>query len=257
MLWILHTFYFVVRNYGIAIIMLTVLVRGCMFPLSFKQALGAQKMAEIQPEMKRITEKYKKDVEGRTKAMQELYRKHNYNPFSGCLVIFIQLPVFLGLYRSLMVDVELRNAPLISSAVRWCSNLAAPDMLFDWHRFMPTFVQNWLGPYFNILPILTILLFLWQQHKMMPPPTDEQQAMQQKMMKYMMIFMGVMFFKVASGLCIYFIASSLWGLGERQFLPKKDAASTGANDSGSRKPPPSSSNGDGGKPQRKKDRDRK
>jgi YidC/Oxa1 family membrane protein insertase len=56
---------------------------------------------------------------------------------------------------------------------------------------------------------------------MMPPPTDDQQAMQQKMMKYMMILMGVMFFKVASGLCIYFIASTLWGLGERQFLPKK------------------------------------
>jgi YidC/Oxa1 family membrane protein insertase len=227
-----------------------------MFPLSFKQAIGAQKMAEIQPEMKRIAEKYKKDAEGRTKAMQELYRKYNYNPFSGCLVIFIQLPVFLGLYRSLMVDVELRDAPLISSAVRWCSNLAAPDMLFDWSKFMPMFGQNWLGPYFNILPILTIILFLWQQQKMMPPPTDEQQAMQQKMMKYMMIFMGVMFFKVASGLCIYFIASSLWGLGERQFLPKKPAAKAGTDTVPPRKSP-SSSNGDGGKSSRKKERDRK
>jgi YidC/Oxa1 family membrane protein insertase len=257
MLWILHTFYSLVWNYGLAIILLTVLVRGCMFPLSYKQTLGAQKMAEIQPEMKRISEKYKKDVEARTKAMQELYRKHNYNPFSGCLVIFIQLPVFLGLYRSLMVDVELRDAPLISSVVRWCSNLAAPDMLFYWFDYIPTFAFNWLGPYFNILPILTIILFLWQQHKMMPPPTDEQQAMQQKMMKYMMIFMGVMFFKVASGLCIYFIASSLWGLGERQFLPKKKDSQAGIDNAPPRKPPASGANGDGGQSKRKKDRDRK
>jgi YidC/Oxa1 family membrane protein insertase len=64
------------------------------------------------------------------------------------------------------------------------------------------------------------VLFLWQQQKMMPPPADEQAAMQQKIMKYMMIFMGVMFFKVASGLCLYFIASSTWGIVERKFLPK-------------------------------------
>ena len=257
MLWILHTFYWIVRNYGVAIIMLTVLVRGCMFPLSFKQTLNAQKMALIQPEMKRISEKYKKDAEARTKAIQELYRKHNANPFSGCLVVFIQLPVFLGLYRSLMVDVELRDVPLISSAVRWCSNLAAPDMLFDWHHFMPNFALNWLGPYFNILPLLTVILFLWQQHKMMPPPTDEQQAMQQKMMKYMMIFMGVMFFKVASGLCLYFIASSLWGVGERQFLPKKKDDKAGPVNPPPRKPPASGSNGDGGQSKRKKNRDRR
>jgi YidC/Oxa1 family membrane protein insertase len=152
--------------------------------------------------------------------------------------------------------VQLRDAPLISSAVRWCSNLAAPDMLFYWRHFMPEFAFNWLGPYFNILPVLTIFLFLWQQHKMMPPPTDEQQAMQQKMMKYMMIFMGVMFFKVASGLCIYFIASSLWGLGERQFLPKKKAVDATTDDP-PRKTPLPGSNGDGERGKRKKDRDRK
>ena len=128
----LHFFYAIVRNSGLAIIMLTVLVRLCMFPLSRKQALNAQKMQELQPEIKRIQEKYKKDVEGRTKAQQELFRKHNYNPLSGCLLMFIQLPIFIGLYRSLQVDVELRDAPLIAEAIRWCSNLAAPDMLFDW-----------------------------------------------------------------------------------------------------------------------------
>jgi YidC/Oxa1 family membrane protein insertase len=220
---VLHAFYAVVHNYGIAIVMLTVLVRGCMFPLSRKQALGAQKMQELQPEMKKINEKYKNDAEKRTRAMQELFRHHSYNPVGGCLLAFAQLPIFVGLYRSLMVDVELRQAPLISDAIRWASNLAAPDMFWNWAHIMPAFVSGengWLGPYLNVLPLVTIGLFIWQQKMFMPPPADEQAAMQQKMMQYMMIFMGVLFFKVASGLCVYFIASSLWGVAERKLLPK-------------------------------------
>ena len=223
---ILHFFYKVVPNYGIAIILLTVLVRGCMFPMSRKQALNAQKMQELQPEIKKIQEKYKKDLEARSKAQQELFRKHNYNPLGGCLLLFVQLPIFIGLYRALMIDVDLRGAALITENIQWCSNLAAPDMFYDWSRFMPAWVNLGqgifgLGPYLNLLPIATVFLFNWQQKKMMPPPTDEQQAMQQKIMQYMMIFMGLLFYKVACGLCIYFIASSLWGLAERQFLPKR------------------------------------
>jgi len=226
---VLHAFYFVVGNYGIAIVMLTVLVRGCMFPLSRKQALGAQKMQELQPEMKRINEKYKNDAEKRTRATQELFRTHQYNPLGGCLLAFAQLPIFVGLYRSLMVDVELRQAPLISESIRWASNLAAPDMLWNWVGVMPEFVTSGqgilgLGPYLNVLPLVTIALFIWQQKMFMPPPADEQAAMQQKMMQYMMIFMGVLFFKVASGLCVYFIASSLWGVAERKLLPKAKPA---------------------------------
>ncbi len=225
MLTVLHTFYAVFRNYGIAIILLTVLVRGCMFPLSIKQAAGAVKMQQIQPELKKLQEKYKGDLEGRNRAQRELFRKHNYNPASGCLVMFLQLPIFIGLYRSLMVDVELRQAPLFSEAIRWCSNLAAPDMFLNWQSFMPAFITSGhgmfgLGPYLNLLPILTIVLFIGQQKMLMPPPADDQAAMQQRIMKYMMVFMGILFFKVASGLCLYFIASSLWSLAERQFLPK-------------------------------------
>ncbi len=222
MLALLHTFYRLVHNYGIAIVMLTVLVRGCMFPLSRKQALSAQKMQELRPEIQKITEKYKKP-EDRTRAQQELFRKHNYNPFGGCLLVFVQLPIFVGLYRSLMVDVELRQAPLISESIRWASNLAAPDMLWDWSHVMPAFVIGYLGPYLNVFPLVTIGLMIWQQKMFMPPPADEQAAMQQKMMSYMMIFMGVMFFKVACGLCLYFIASSLWGITERKLLPKPPA----------------------------------
>ena len=71
---------------------------------------------------------------------------------------------------------------------------------------------------------MTIALFIWQQKMFMPPPADEQAAMQQKMMQYMMIFMGIMFYKVASGLCLYFIASSIWGITERKLLPKTTPA---------------------------------
>ncbi len=252
MTWILHFFYAVVRNYGLAIIMLTVIVRLCMFPLSRKQTLNAQKMQELQPEIKRIQETYKNNMEGRTKAQQELFRKHNYNPLGGCLLVFFQLPIFLGLYRSLMVDVELRQAPLISESVRWCSNLAAPDMLFNWSSFMPDLLASdhgYLGPYFNLLPLITIGLFIWQQKKLMPPAVDEQAAMQQKMMMFMTVFMGVLFYKVASGLCLYFIASSLWSIAERKFLPKTALAPAKVE---VRKPR------DGGGPaQRKKNRDRR
>ena len=146
----------------------------------------------------------------------------------------LQLPVFIGLYRGLAVDVELRQAPLFGQAIRWCSNLAAPDMLFNWSSFMPSIMTSGhgmfvLGPYLNILPLITIGLFLLQQKLTMPPATDEQGAMQQKIMKYMMVFMGFMFYKVASGLCLYFIASSLWGIAERKLVPPIKPAGLGAS----------------------------
>jgi YidC/Oxa1 family membrane protein insertase len=216
---VLQFFHWLTGNYGIAIIMLTVLVRSCMFPISRKQAIGAQKMQLLQPEIKKIAEKYKANPEQRMKAQQELFRKHNYNPLSGCLPLFLQMPIFIGLYRSLMVNVELRQAPLVPG-MEWCSNLAAPDMLWNWSAVMPDFIQSFLGPYLNVLPLVTVALFLWQQKLFMPPPTDEQSALQQKMMQYMMIFMAFMFYHVASGLCLYFIASSLWGIAERKLLPK-------------------------------------
>ncbi len=228
---ILHFFYSIVGNYGIAIIMLTVLVRGCMFPLSRKQALGAQKMQELKPEMDRINEKFKGKPEEKTRAMQELWRKHNYNPMSGCLLAFLQLPIFIGLYRALMINVELRQAPLLGESIHWCSNLAAPDMLFHWRdwSFMPGFLTAYkgfmsLGPYLNILPLFTVGLFILQQQMFMPPATDDQTRMQQKMMKYMMILIGYMFYTVPSGLCLYIIASSLWGIAEKKLLPKAKPA---------------------------------
>ena len=231
MIALLHGLHAVIGNYGIAIILLTVLVRGAMFPISRRQALSSQKMQALQPEMKVLNERYKNDPQKRTVATQELWRKHGVNPASGCLPVFIQIPIFMGLYRALATDVELREAPLFSSAIRWCSNLAAPDMFWNWSKLLPQFFsapEGWLGPYLNLLPLVTIGLFLWQQKLFMPPAVDEQQKMQQQVMNYMMWFMALMFFKVPSGLCLYFIASSLWGIAERLlWLPKPAGAAAG------------------------------
>ena len=203
-----------------------------------------QLMQKVQPKLKELEKKHKGDWKALQAAKQELLAKYNYNPASGCLMLLFQLPIFIGLYRALQVNVELRDAPLIPffPAVRWCSNLAAPDMLFDWSRFMPEAVNNGigfpgipligpifgtmlgLGPYLNLFPIITLVLFLVQQKVMMPPAADEQAAQQQKIMKYVMFLMGLMFFKVAAGLCIYFIATTLWGLAEKRFLPQPATA---------------------------------
>lgn len=240
LVWILHFFHdYVVFNYGLAIVLLTILVRLCLFPLSRKQVLSSIRMQKLQPELTKLKEKYQDNPQGMMVAQQALFKKYRVNPLSGCLPIFIQMPIFIGLYRALSTDVSLFGAPLFSKGIRWCSNLAAPDMAFDWSSFWNNI--GWssfnmsgrgflslfcLGPYLNLLPIITIALFLIQQKFLVPPVVgDDAQARQQRsmrrMMTFMMIFMGFMFFKVPSGLCIYFIVSSLWGLLERKMLPKR------------------------------------
>ncbi len=116
--------------------MLTVRGTRCMFPLGRRAAMSAQRMQEMQPELKKINEMYKDNMEKRGRAMQELYKKHNFKPLAGCLPMFIQLPIFLGLYRCLSVDISLRQQPLIPG-LDWCSNLASPDMLANWSSWMP------------------------------------------------------------------------------------------------------------------------
>jgi YidC/Oxa1 family membrane protein insertase len=198
-----------------------------MFPLSRKAAVNAQRMQELAPELKKITEKHKDDMEARIKAQRELQQRVGFNPMAGCLPMFLQLPIFIGLYRTLSVDIELRQAAF-ASWTTWASNLAAPDMLAYWGDWMWGYMSGrgtgWLGPYFNILPMIVVVLFLAQQKMFMPPATDEQTAMTQKMMNYMTLIMGLFFFRVPAGLCIYFITSSLWGICERilvkRTLPK-------------------------------------
>ena len=218
---VMHFFQGIVGNFGVAIIMLTILVRGCMHPLSRKQVRSTQMMGFLKPQMERINEKYKDDPRQKTMKQQQLFAKYGYNPLAGCLPIFIQMPIFFGLYRSIMVDVELRGQALLPG-LDWCSNLAGPDMFYYFGETTAMFLNRggFLGPYLNLLPILTIILFLLQQKIYTPPATDDTQRMAQRMMKFMFMFMGVMFFRVASGLCIYFVASSTWGILERKLLPK-------------------------------------
>ena len=227
-LWFIHM---VIPNYGICIILLTVLVRGIMFPISRKQALTSMKMQQLAPEMKKMQEKFKDDPRAKTEAMMALYRKHGVNPLGSCWLLLLQMPIFMGLYYALQESVHFRLA-----GFAWIENLAAPDMLIAWGEKIPWISRPedygsllYLGPYFNLLPVLAVTLMIAQQKLLMPPPTDEQQAMQMKMMKYMMIFMGLLFYKMPAGLCLYFIASSLWGFAERKLLPKKKPASDGVS----------------------------
>jgi YidC/Oxa1 family membrane protein insertase len=245
--WLLNLLNSVVPVYGLSIILLTVVVRGLMFPISRKQAYLSIKMAEIAPEMKKLQEKYKNDSKARTEAIMELYRKHQVHPLGGCLPLLLQMPIFLGLYYCLQESIHFRLASFL-----WIPNLAAPDMLFKWGEGIPIisdpdnqhaglFSILYLGPFLNILPIFAVALMIVQQKLLTPPPADEQQAMTQKMMKYMMVFFGVMFYKVAAGLCLYFIASSLWGVMERKMLPKKPTPGTvPATAAPAGKPPPGS-----------------
>lgn len=236
--WILEFFrHYMVFNYGLAIILLTILVRLCMFPVSIKMVASSLRMQKLQPQISALQAKYKDDAAALMKAQRELWKKNKVNPFGSCLPMFLQIPVFCGLYKVLNLDVNLYGAPLISEKIRWCSNLAAPDMLLNWSNFWNS--HGWtsfnlgmgifsLGPYLNLLPLLTVTLFLVQQAFLMPPVSGrtpeevQQQKMMRIMMKVMMVMMGFMFFKVPCGLCIYFITSALWGILERRFLPKRD-----------------------------------
>jgi len=221
--WVLHFFFYLTSNFGVAIMLLTVLVRSCMFPVSRKMALNAQKMQSVQPHTAKLKEMLKDDPRKMMAAQQMLMKKAGINQFAGCLPALIQLPIVIGLYRCVSVDVGLRQQSLVPGW-DWCSNLAGPDMFMDWHSWMPDFIagrgSGWFGPYLNILPIITIALFIVQQRVLMPKATDEQSRIAQQMMMVMTIMMGVLFFKVPAGLCIYFITSSTWSLVER-FLIKR------------------------------------
>ena len=233
LLWILNGFHGAGLPYGICIMLLTVLVRSCMFPISKKQAINAKRMKEMQPRLAELKAKYPDDKQKFAEEQMKLFAETGFNPLSGCLPVLMQLPIFIGLYQSLSSSVDLRRAPFL-----WFDNLAAPDSLFSLPFKMP-----FLGNEFNLLPIITTSLFLFQQKMLMPPPTDEQTRMQAKVFFWMTLMMGFMFYHVPAGLCVYFIASSVWSMGERKLLdrlpppaPVAAKISSGPN-GGAAKPP--------------------
>ncbi|HMO36056.1 MAG TPA: membrane protein insertase YidC, partial [Gemmatales bacterium] len=223
---LLEWLYAVVRNYGVAIILMTVIVRLLLFPLSRKKAQNQAKMQEqmkiLRPEMEKIKKLYANDRQQLAVAQMELFKKHGMSPLAscnGCWILFLQMPVFLGLYFALRESVHLRMANFL-----WIDNLAMPDMLLHWgDNFLTNitfFSFLYLGPYLHILPLISVGVMYAYQKLMAPPAMDEQQEQQIRMMNYMTLAMGLAFYWVASGLCIYFIVSSLWGMIERRFVKK-------------------------------------
>ena len=194
--------------YAMAIIALTCCVRLMMTPITLKQASQARKMKEMQPKLAALQEKYGDDKEGLLKAQLQLQRDENFNMFAGCLPVLLQFPIFIGLYNALYQAIDLRLASFL-----WVDNLAAPDHLAPLPVTLP-FLGSWL----NLLPILTCGLFIVQQKLFMPPAATEEQQVQQSMMKWMMVLMGFFFYHVPAGLCLYFIASSLWSMTERKLI---------------------------------------
>lgn len=220
MVWMLNKFHSLTGDYGIAIILLTLAVRGCMFPLTFRQSMSMQKMQAIQPKMQALREKYANDKEKMNRALMDLYSKEKVNPFGGCLPMLLQFPIFIGLWQSLSNSFSLRQSSFLYG-LTWIKDLAAPDQLWQFPQPLPI-----LGPYLNLLPFLAMAQMIMQMRFMSPPASTPEQQMQKKMMTYMMVFMGFLFYKVPSGLCVYIITSGAWSITERKLLPKPAAPAT-------------------------------
>ena len=187
MLELMKFFYSAIPNYGIAILILTLLVRLIMFPLQHKAMKSMKRMQDLQPHLKALQEKYKGDKEKLNKEMLQFMKTHKMNPMSGCLPMLIQLPVFIALYKVLGNSVELYRSPFMF----WITDLSVKD-------------------HYYILPLLMGIMMFVQQ-KMTPNPTmDPTQA---KIMLYMMpIIFTVMMLSLPSGLTLYIMFSTLLGI---------------------------------------------
>ncbi|MGL5094536.1 MAG: membrane protein insertase YidC, partial [Planctomycetia bacterium] len=214
MIRILNFFHGLVGDYGLAIILLTISVRLMMFPLSYKQTASMLKMQELAPQMKEIQTRYADDKEKMNRAVMDMYAANNVNPFMGCLPIMLQIPIFIGLWQTLYNSFTLRQSTFLWGYT-WIDNLAAPDQLFPFGFDFP-----FLGPYFNLLPILTVIQMMMMFKMMSPPATTPEMEAQQRMMFMMMPMFGLMGYWLPAGLCLYIITSSLWSVLERQVMPK-------------------------------------
>ena len=199
----------VTGNYGWSIILLTILVRIIFYPVNAKQAKAMKGMQKVQPELKKIQEKYKDDREQLNKEMMELYRRHKVNPLAGCLPMLVQLPVFLGLYNALMQAIELRHAPFLG----WITDLSQPDRL-------GTLGIPFVSP--PGIPILTLLMgaSMLVQQKMTPAAGD---PAQQRMMMFLPVIFTVMFVNFPSGLVLYWFANNVMSIGQ-QYMTNRSTA---------------------------------
>ncbi len=194
LLHLMQFFYRYTHNYGIAIIILTFIIRILFWPLNHLSYKSMKKMQEIQPLIQKLREKYKDDKERLNKELMQLYRTYKVNPFMGCLPMAIQIPVFFALYKVLLVAIELRHAPFWG----WINDLSAPDRLYVGFHI----------PYLGGLPVLTILMgiSMYVQQKLSPTSLDPTQA---RMMLLMPIIFTILFINFPSGLVLYWLTNNI------------------------------------------------
>jgi YidC/Oxa1 family membrane protein insertase len=210
--WLMNLFYSVIPNYGVAIIILTLLVKLILWPLGTKSYKSMSEMKKLQPLMKEIREKYKNDKKKMNEEVMGLYRTYKINPLGGCLPMVVQLPVFFALYRMLYEAIELRHAPFFL----WINDLSAPDRLFRFGFSIP-----FMEPPFGI-PVLTLIMgaTMLLQQKMSPPMGDATQA---KMMMFMPLVFTVIFINFSSGLVLYWLTNNILSIAQQYYTQKKFA----------------------------------
>ena len=211
-----------VGNFGVAILIVTVIIKIFFFPLANKSYASMAKMKAVQPEMMAIRERFADDKMKQQQAMMELYKKEKINPIAGCLPIVIQIPVFFALYKVLFITIEMRHAPFFG----WIQDLAAPD---------PTTVFNLFGlipwdpsqapliGHFLMLGIWPLIMgvTMWFQMKLNPPPPDPTQAM---IFNYMPIIFTFMLANFPAGLVIYWAWNNTLSVTQQSFIMHRHGA---------------------------------
>ena len=201
---ILNAIYGVVGNYGIAIIIVTVLMRIIIFPLTLKQEKSMKKVRELQPELEKIKEKYKDNPQEYQQKTAELYRESGVNPLGGCLPLLMQMPVFVALYWAFS-----GNAIPADAKFLWFT-LKQPDRLFMIGNFA-----------FNLLPILNVGVTYIQQKIMTSATSGQESSQQMQTMLYMMpLMMLFIFYKMPSGVTLYYLVSGALSLVQQYFILK-------------------------------------
>lgn len=222
MFYVIRFLHGLLGNFGLAILAVTVIVKGLFLPLANRSYASMAAMRRVQPEMKAIQERFKDDRAAQQQAMMELYKKEKINPLSGCWPILIQIPVFFSLYKVLFVTIEMRHAPFFG----WIQDLAAPDptnifTLFGLIPWDPTVLPLIGGLlHLGIWPIL-MGITMWVQMKLNPPPPDPTQAMIFSLMPIIFTFMLGTF---PAGLVIYWAWNNLLSVAQQWFIMKRHGA---------------------------------
>jgi len=212
--WIMNFLYDnFIPNYGVAIIILTLLTKIILWPLGNKSYKSMNEMKKIQPLVAEIREKYKDNKKRMNEEMMGLYKTYKVNPAGGCLPMVVQIPVFFALYRMLYEAIELRHTPFFW----WITDLSAPDRLFRFNVEHIPFMQPPYG-----IPVLTVIMgaTMFIQQKMQPPAGDPTQA---KMMMMMPIVFTFIFINFSSGLVLYWLVNNVLSIAQQYYISKKKA----------------------------------